>query len=287
MISKKVPIFTSMLLMFLHLLPSMSFAQLNVQSTEVIGWYPNSGIALGKGVSKSFPLKEFQTCVSFNTKTIRPLDALNSVKTKMKISLVTNTKEMHQALGISGRVGANMAFITKIPLGDLSAQAGMEQTKDISDSSIALVISAEADYGRYELDPVDLEQGLVLKTKFQQLLDQRNAASFMQLCGTHFVIRERRRGAVNAIIKITDLTKSKKRKLQASLQLGTPASQSSNPTNPEVGNNNLYANTTPAFQGSSSNVPVSIGLGVDNFLKRPKNRGEVLKSNLQQMVVVD
>ncbi|MDH4466625.1 MAG: hypothetical protein QE271_01090 [Bacteriovoracaceae bacterium] len=241
-------------------------AQQNTESTEVIGWYPNSGVSLGKGVSKSFPLKEYQSCVSYNPKTIHPLDANNSVNTKMKISLVTNTKEMHKALGISGRIGANLAFISKLPLGDIGAQFGTEKSQDISDSSIALVISAEADYGRYELEPVDNEEGLILKAKFKQLIDQGNYKNFMQQCGTHFVIRERRRGAVHAIIKVSDLTKSKKRKLQASLQLGN-----TNEPDAEVDPNNIYPASKPAFQGSSSvKIPASVSLGIDNFLKEAK-----------------
>lgn len=238
-----------------------------MDNTEVLGWYPNSGIALGKGIAKNFPLKEFQSCVAFNPKTIRPLDSNNSVKTKIKISLVTNTKSMHSTLGISGKVGANLAFISKIPLGDLSAQFGMENTKDINDSSIALVISAEADYGRYEIEPTDVEQGLTLKPKFQQMMAEGNITQFIQQCGTHFVIRERRRGAVHAIIKITDLTKSKKRKLQASLQLGTSPATNDN----ETAGNRLYPNVQSNFLGSTpSSIPANISLGVDNFLREAK-----------------
>jgi hypothetical protein len=248
------------------------------ENTEVMGWYPNSGIALGKGVSKSYPLKEFQSCVSYNPKTIRPLDSNNSVKTKVKISLVTNTKTMHSTLGISGKVGANLAFISKVPVGDLNAQFGMENTRDINDSSLALVISAEADYGRYEIEPFDTTEGLTLKPKFQQMLAAGETNQFMQQCGTHFVIRERRRGAIHAVIKISELTKSKKRQLQASLQLGqTPAN---NPVTPaptgdaETGANRMFTNPTEVAQAvTPSKLPANISLGVDNFLREAKESG--------------
>lgn len=268
---------------------------------DKLGWSSDLMAELGKGVTKSFPLNHHFKCFDMSQAIYKSLDGLgksSSVSSEMKISLVTNQKNLDQVLGISGKVSAHASFIKVLeklgwPAGSLSVGVGKKDKLD--ESSIALVISVETDYGRFELVNKDGEE-LPLRAKFQTMLDAGDYNQFVKVCGTHFISQENRKGRVTAVIKISNLTKEKKRQLAASFSLGRTLNQyQANPSNQTQAEPQYDPNTGEQIPTSNSGpnggyvfkLPYQqaqkqpgLSLGVDNFLQAAKQVNGTIEISL-------
>jgi hypothetical protein len=268
--------------LLLGLSSSVALAQI-----DKLGWSSDLLVELGKGVTKSFPLTNHFKCFDMSQAVFKSLDGVGpskSVASELKISLVNNKKELDHILGISGKVSAHASFIKvleKVGLPAVTLAGGYGKKDSLDESSIALVISVEADYGRYELMKNNGEE-LPLREAYQAMLDAGKYNEFIKKCGTHYVSQENRKGRVTAIVKISNLTNEKKRQLAASLTLGkTLNPHQGNPANqpqqepqydPETGEQ-VQANGGYVFKlpYQQANKQPGISLGVDNFIKSAKN----------------
>lgn len=196
---------------------------------DKLGWHPDTKISLGKGITKSFPLAQHFDCLDTSNAVYRSLDHIGrseSVTTNMKIQIVTDNRELDSILGISGSLAAHTSFgvLEKFDMPAIRLGAGYGKRDTLKENSVALVITVEADYGRYEMKQRNGDD-LELKQKYQALLDSKQYDLFVKQCGTHVVTQENRKGLVSAVIKVSNLTKEKKNQLAASLQLSSTLNQ--------------------------------------------------------------
>lgn len=262
---------------------------------ESVEYFPKGPLALGKGVTSSFPLTEHFECIDYDRNHVRPLDTRNTLTTAMRISIVNSSKELQKIIGVSAKMAAHVAFLKKFQFAALSGDGSFKQIKDFTESSVALVISIEANYGRYELEPKNGSDELQLKPKYQALLDNGDYKTFVKMCGTHFIKRENRRGYVMAILKISNLTKEQKRSLSTSLRLSrtlnayqVPQQQPYDQTqySPTDGSSSPVPQGSPVSSvyqipyNQVQNVQNGIGLGVDQFLKQAKETNGTLDIQL-------
>lgn len=287
-----------MKLMF-PLLISLS-STLALAQIDKLGWSPDLVVELGKGVTESFPLNNHFKCFDMSKAVYKSIDGVGlngAVSSDMKISLVTNKKELDNILGISGKVSAHASFIKaleKVGLPAVTLSGGYGKKDSLDESSIALVISVETDYGRYGLinpDGTELE----LRENFKQMLEGKRYNEFLKNCGTHYVSQENRKGRVTAVIKISNLTNDKKRQIAASLSLGKTLNQyqgsPDNQTQVEPQYDPSTGEQIPTGSGTNGgyvfklpyqqvNKQPGISLGVDNFLKSAKNSSGTIEVTL-------
>ncbi len=276
-----------------------------VAQIDKLGWSSDVAIDLGKGVTKSFPLNRHFNCFDMSQAVFKSIDHIGlsgAVASEMKISLVTNKKELDSILGISGKISAHASFIKaleKVGLPAVTLAGGYGKKDSLDESSIALVISVESDFGRYELVQQNGDE-LALKPQYQTMLEGGQYDAFVKKCGTHFVAQENRKGRVTAVIKISQLTKEKKRQLAASLSFsktlnqyqGNPANQ--NPYDPynqqQSGQTDQYGNPIPPSDPNGGYVfrlpyqqasrQPGLSLGVDNFIKAAKDVNGTIEISL-------
>jgi hypothetical protein len=203
---------------FLSIAMLLSSSTMFGQGIDTFYYHPDSPVSLGNGVTKNFPLTQHRRCIErpmadANGNVAVPIDSNGATSVKFYVDFAKDTKELQRSLNMAAQIAAHIKF-GKIFNPGLGVDAKSEKSYSLNETSIALVIKAEADYGRYEFNDYEL------KGDFQMLLDQEEHAKFAKICGTHFVIRERRVGLVSAIIKVEDLTEEEKKELSASLTLG-------------------------------------------------------------------
>lgn len=103
-----------MKLMF-PLLISLS-STLALAQIDKLGWSPDLVVELGKGVTESFPLNNHFKCFDMSKAVYKSIDGVGlngAVSSDMKISLVTNKKELDNILGISGKVSATLLLLKR------------------------------------------------------------------------------------------------------------------------------------------------------------------------------
>tara|TARA_B100000749_G_scaffold280896_1_gene280721 strand:+ start:89232 stop:90875 length:1644 start_codon:yes stop_codon:yes gene_type:complete len=174
-------------------------------------YHPESPLALGKGASRAYPLRDYRRCLK-NSKA-KPLDGLGSVTAKIETFRVTSHQELSRHTSISLGVSARLKFLKGIEPG-VNGKVGQGVT--FSQDSAVFVVKAHANYGRYELDNYDLDP------RFQKFLDSGYEKNFLEMCGTHIVIRETREAMAMAIIEISGLSEAHKRTLSAGLSVSAP-----------------------------------------------------------------
>jgi len=253
----------------------LGLGALNAQIEKVL-WFPESPIHMGKGVTKAFPLTAHFSCMDAKLDEFTSIDSKNSVETSMFIRLVTNTKEMHTMLGLSATLSAHATFLNQSPLSALTGSASYKQSKEINETSIALVIVANADFGSFKLKSnEDGNPNVSLRPEFQYMLENKQYGEFLKKCGTHFVEKQRRKGFVMAVLNFSNLTKEQKKELSASLTLG----DGTIPTKPETEETDPEAKPPKETKDSvtykvpvtrSLITPSSVSLGIDQFLKQVK-----------------
>lgn len=175
---------------------------------KIYSYHPDSTFAVGKGVNPDSPLKEHLRCIQ-HTDTLA-LDNQGAVTTKFYMQMVKTKKELLKTLSLSATLSAHHKF-SKLGA-KLEAGTNFEKTLEVKRDQIVIVLKAEADYGRHEYSDY------VLKEQFQNMLLENSHEDFIKRCGTHFVVRERRKAMVAAIFKISNLSKKAKRKLN--IQVG-------------------------------------------------------------------
>jgi hypothetical protein len=188
------------------------------QGIDTFYYHPDSPVSLGSGVTKNFPLTQHRRCIErpptdANGNVSVPIDSNGATSVKFYIDFAKDTKELHDTLNLAGQINAHIKF-GKIFNPGLGLETKTSKSYSLNETSVALVIKAEADYGRYEYSDYTLKQ------EFEQMLMAEEHDRFARICGTHYVIRERRVGLVSAIIKVEDLSEEEKRELSASLTLG-------------------------------------------------------------------
>ncbi len=246
-------------LFILLFLSSTVFAQ---RPTEFLEYHPLSPVSIGKGVNRNFPLIEHNNCLNYQS--VRATDSSGAREVKFEFYLAHNTKSLQKALGISGEIQAQAKFFGKKgkllqkalgSRGALGASANYVHNETLNDTSIALVIKATADYGRFEVqsDNHNPSAPFRLHPQFQQLIDAGEHQRFSEQCGTHFVVRETRKGMVSAVIQIDDLTMEQKTKIAARIFAGQDPNNHNRrpaPVAPRGPNNNPDGLPQQALPGS-------------------------------------
>lgn len=266
-------------------LTSLSFAQV-----DKLNWSKDISIGLGKGVVKNFPIQKRFNCFDMRNAVYKSIDNVGTngaVESNLSISIVTSRKELDNILGVSGKVAAHTSFskvLEKFGMPAVSLSGGFGKKDFVDESSLALVVSLESDYGRYEVTQSNGEE-LELKQEYKDMLSDGRYDEFLKKCGTHYVSQENRTGRVTAIIKITNLTKEKKIQLAASLNLSKTLNQYQPLPNPQGTGGTIYdqnGNPIPQNQGPAGGYIFKspfeqdaqrpgLSLGIDNFLKSAKD----------------
>lgn len=267
---------------------------------DKIGWSKDVSMKLGRGVTKSFPLNKHFSCFNEAGSVYQSTDRVGlsgSVASEMKIAIVNDKKTLDQVIGISGQLSAHTTFsklLEKLGTPAVSLGFGAGKKDSMDESTLALVINVESDFGRYELSQKN-GQELKLRTVFQDMLDEGRYNEFMQKCGTHYIAQENRGGRITAVIKISQLSKDKKKQLALSLSFKKTLNPYQGSSNQQQNQDNSYYDPNGDQQNPNNdpNNPYifrmpydqaikqpGLSLGLDNFLTAAKEANGTIEISL-------
>ncbi len=197
---------------------------------RIYDYHPETPLALGKGVNRYYPLTEHLQCIE-RTDSI-PLDSKGAVSTQFTMKVLNNFKQLQLDIGMSASLSAMLKFA---PGGSIDISTELEKKFKFHDDTVTIMIKAESDYGRFELEDFKL------KENFQALIDEGKHEQFAKMCGTDFVIRERKKALVAAFITIHNVTKAQANGIRMTIGGGASESTTNKSINgiPTVGFNTV------------------------------------------------
>jgi hypothetical protein len=271
----------------------------HLYAQKTIGWMPDTAYSFGRGINSALPVLDSvpETCIDISSIQIQPndVDPGDTVQTVFWTDYVTDSRKIDQLFGVSGSAAGQLEFKNRqskdAPA--VSAYGSYFEKRSLDDTSVALVIHADANYGSYSVIPRVSSQGYTLNDRHQKLIDAaKNAYAandlvtarkylnlFFKKCGTHFISGQTRRGLISAVIKISNLTKEKKRELLAAASAGeTVSTRPEPPKTDEVVPRDTFKFPLPPANAQASGKGVSLGL--DKFLKSAKESSGTIKISL-------
>jgi|GEM_PF-3738228 len=170
------------------------------------GYHPDSALTLGIGFNPSDLSVAKPRCIDYDA--VERLDGEGSTESNVDITLIKNQRELYSKIGFSAEMSAQGFFAKG------SAKTSFLDEYEFHDDTTHFAIIAWTDHGRQAL------KNPRLKPHAQALIDNGAHEDFAKRCGTHYVFEESRHSKVFAIYTIKQMNEEKKRKFEASFDVG-------------------------------------------------------------------
>ncbi len=165
---------------------------------------------IGTGVHINAPFSSAGECVTFTSLATDTNGAHTTrYETKVLSSFESLREETHLSLGFQS--DAEVKFAGFSGDYDFKTTGKFGNILDQSSSSLVMMFSASADHGR------DIALNYSLKDGKAQLLDE-DPEKFTKQCGTHFIRAVRRVSDATVFVKITGMSETGKRTMEATLK---------------------------------------------------------------------
>ena len=169
----------------------------------VYGYHENIALALGLGFDPRDVTQYKRPCISG---THVQLDA-GAIKTALSVSYVRNLDQMNLSMKVDSKADASYLGFKG------GARFAMDTSYAFSANSITAILTAETDFGRWGLDA-----SAKLNDDAKALLT--DGGKFAEVCGTRFVIAERRGASVSAVITLRSVCDEFKSSLESEFSGG-------------------------------------------------------------------
>jgi hypothetical protein len=172
---------------------------------QIYHYYPSCPIYLGAGFSPNDLARAKAPCITFTPMVTDGIDPNTAVATSFFEQLVTSSDQLKEVLSIDAKIDASyMSF-------GGSASFNYSSEGLFSDNSLTFVITARTEYGRLRADSPKL------KPEYENLLN--DPAKFESVCGSRFVVLERRGASASAIVTVFGISKELHDSITASLSV--------------------------------------------------------------------
>lgn len=170
------------------------------------GYHPDSALALGIGFNPADLSVAKPRCIDYDK--IDKLNGEGSTQAQVDITLIKSQRDLYSKIGFSAEMSAQGFFAKG------SAKTSFLDEYEFHDDTTHFAIIAWTDHGRQGLNNPRLTPHA------QGLIDSGRYEDFAKRCGTHYVFEESRHSTVIAIYTIKQMNEEKKRKFEASFDVG-------------------------------------------------------------------
>lgn len=164
-------------------------------------YHPSITMRLGAGVDPSDPTQPFPYCFKFAVQTIGG----TAGSAQFKLRQISTRRELLAEMNASASLSGRFKFFSG------GAKAAVDESYSFTSDSLTWIVSMRSEFGRREIVSEEL-----LPT-FAQMLNAKEYDKFSDRCGKQLVTQERREAAVAAIFTVTNVSESRRKSLQTSL----------------------------------------------------------------------
>lgn len=165
-------------------------------------YHPAVSLRLGAGTDPRDPLDPFPYCFQFESRDI----AGTAGSSEFTLKQVKNRRDLMEQLGVSISLSGRYKFFSG------GAKLSLDENYAFSSDSLTWIIFSKSDFGRKELSNERL------LPQYEQMLTDGENAKFAERCGQELVTQERREAVVAAIFTVSNVSESRQKQLQASLE---------------------------------------------------------------------
>ncbi len=179
-------------------------------STDILHT-PGLKLGLGGNLNLNFPFQKKERCLQAQDGVWTQVNT-GALYLNYDSSLVKSHRDLDSRLNIDVTLEAKAKF--KVFSFDKKFESSIKHKYKSTKDSLSYLVNAHYDFGQKEIEEV------VLKPRYQKLLDEGNYQEFIRRCGTHYVQSTHQKAMANLLITSDSLNKTEMNHVIASLNSG-------------------------------------------------------------------